>query len=383
MLSRQEMEEREARELAPYAMRSRESRGRVHPEGEHPVRIAYQRDRERIIHSSAFRRLQYKTQVFVNHEGDHYRTRLTHTTEVAQISRAIARVLNVNEDLAEAVALAHDIGHTPFGHSGEDALRELMKGHGGFEHNIHGLRVVDVLEHHYPAFRGLNLTWEVRESIVKHVTTYDHPAITEFDAALRPPVEGQVVEAGDSIAYVSHDLDDALAAGILSEEIFEEVEILRKVARDAAVSHERLAERQRRHQMVRALINLLVTDLCTNTTRRLEEMKIESTDDVRAAPENVVSLSEEVRRLKDELQDYLLKHVYRHYRVARMANKAKRFVKELFHAYVEEPAQLPPEYHEWREEAGPEQAVCDYIAGMTDRYAQDECLRLFYPYERV
>ena len=383
MFTRQQMEQRERRELAPYAMHSVASRGRVHPEEEHPWRTAYQRDRERIIHSSAFRRLQYKTQVFVNHEGDHYRTRLTHTTEVAQISRAVARALNVNEDLTEAVALAHDIGHTPFGHSGEDALRELMKDHGGFEHNIHGLRVVDILEHPYPAFRGLNLTWEVREAIVKHVTSYDHPTTAEFRPDSRPVIEGQVVEAGDSIAYVSHDLDDALAAEIVDESVFEEVDILQRVAHKANVSDGRLSKHHRRHQVVRALINLLVTDLCETSARRLEEMNVASTDDVRGSPDNIVRHSVEVLRLKDDLQAHLFKDVYEHYRVARMANKAKRFVKDLFHAYVAQPKQLPPEYQAWVEATGREQGVCDYIAGMTDRYAQDEYLRLFYPYERV
>jgi len=288
VLRREAMEARERRELSACAMRSGESRGRAHPEEEHPHRTAYQRDRERIVHSTAFRRLQYKTQVFVNHEGDHYRTRLTHTMEVAQIARAIARILNVNEDLTEAIALAHDLGHTPFGHSGEDALRDLMKEHGGFEHNVHGLRVVDVLEHRYPAFLGLNLTWEVRESIAKHVTTYDHPTVRQFDPELRMVIEGQIVEAADGIAYVSHDLDDALGAGILHEDVFNAVDLLKDLSHDPALQEPDLAGRFRRNGIVRALINRLVTDLCTRTVACIGEMGIASTEDARRAPENVV-----------------------------------------------------------------------------------------------
>ena len=383
MLTREAMEEREARELATYAMRSSKSRGRVHPEAEHPLRAAYQRDRERIIHSTAFRRMQYKTQVFVNHEGDHYRTRLTHTTEVAQIARAIARVLNVNEDLTEAVALAHDIGHTPFGHSGEDALRELMKDHGGFEHNTHGLRVVDVLEHSYPHFRGLNLTWEVRESIAKHVTSYDHPVVSEFKPELRPLIEAQIVEAADGIAYTSHDLDDALAAGILDGHAYDDVKLLREVARQVDQRTPNLAPQHRRHEVVRTLINLLVSDLCEHTLEHIREENITSPDDVRRAPANVATFSKKVRPIKEELEKYLFHNVYRHYRVARMTNKAKHFVKDLFKAFIEQPRQLPPFYQAWVEEEGLHQGICDYIAGMTDRYAQDEYKRLFAPFERV
>jgi len=377
------MEAREAVGLVPYAMRSSASRGRAHEEEEHGWRPAYQRDRERIIHATAFRRLEYKTQVFVNHEGDHYRTRLTHTIEVAQIARAIARVLNVNEDLVEAVALAHDIGHTPFGHSGEEALRELMKDHGGFEHNIHGLRVVDVLEDPYPGFRGLNLTWEVRESIVKHVTTYDRPQFKEFDPDLQPLLEAQIVDVSDGVAYLTHDLDDAISAGILEERVYDDVPLLRDVAADVRGKHGDLSKRRLRRLVVRALINLLVTDLCRATLARLEAKGIESVENVREAGAKVVAFSPEIDGPRGELQQYLFDHMYRHYRVARMADKAKRFMKELFHAFTENSHQLPPYYQTWAEKAGLEQCVCDYIAGMTDRYAQDEYMRLFTPYERV
>jgi len=383
VLSREQFEQREATWLAPYAMRSADSRGRLHPEPEHPLRTAYQRDRERIIHSTAFRRLEYKTQVFVNHEGDHYRTRLTHTIEVAQIARAIARFLNLNEDLTEAVALAHDVGHTPFGHSGEDALRELMKDHGGFEHNLHGLRVVDVIEHRYPDFPGLNLTWEVRESIAKHSTAYDRPTARAFDPTKRPLLEAQVVDAADGIAYISHDLDDAFTAHILDDSVYQEVEILAEVHDAVRRRNPNASPRERRNEVVRAIINLLVTDLCRTTTERLRDLRIATPDDVRCAPEPVVDFSPDVRRKRDLLQAYLLEHVYRNYRVARMANKARRFIEELFRAYVDDVRQLPPDYQRWAEREGLHQAVCDYIAGMTDRYAQDEYLRLFAPFERV
>ena len=229
MLTSKEIESREEREIAPYAMKSKDSRGRKYPEEEHPYRSIYQRDRDRIIHSTAFRRLEYKTQVFVNHEGDYYRTRLTHTIEVSQIARSIARALNLNEDLAEAIALAHDLGHTPFGHSGEDALKKLMEGHGGFEHNLHGLRVVDILEQKYPDFPGLNLSWEVKESIVKHTSPYDHTSTTtEYNADDRPLLEAQIVDKADSIAYDNHDLDDSLKAGIITDEDLQSVDLWRE-----------------------------------------------------------------------------------------------------------------------------------------------------------
>ena len=383
MLSRRDYEEREDACLAPYAMRSAASRGRIHDEPEHPNRPAYQRDRERIIHSTAFRRLEYKTQVFVNHEGDHYRTRLTHTMEVAQIARAIARALNVNEDLAEAVALAHDLGHTPFGHSGEDALRELMKDHGGFEHNTHGLRVVEVLEDRYPGFRGLNLTYEVRECIAKHVTDYDHPSVERFNPQERQPIEGQIVEAADSIAYVSHDLDDGVAARILDESAYDDVPLLTEVR---GIVQSKLGDISRRHlrtAMARFLINRFVTDMCERTLARIAKYGIRSVEDVRRAPVNLVCMSEELSARKSALSAYLFDHVYRHYRVARMANKARQFVRRLFEAYTGEPRQLPPYFQKWVDVAGLHQGVCDYIAGMTDRYAQDEYLKLFTPYERV
>ena len=381
--TRERIEEREDATLAPYAQRSRNSRGRLHAEPEHPLRAVYQRDRDRVIHSTAFRRMEYKTQVFVNHEGDHYRTRLTHTLEVAQIARSVARALALNEDLVEAVALAHDLGHTPFGHSGEDALHELMQGHGGFEHNIHGLRVVDVLERRYVGFAGLNLTWETREGIAKHMTRYDHPSLDEFDPSQQPLLEAQVVDVSDSIAYSCHDLDDGLSGGLLGGKDLAAVEMLRRAGAEASRAAAGADGRQRRGFIVRTLINWLVTDLVENTLQNLEERGVRSVEDVRAAEGRLVVFSQEMAELKKDLEDYLFTHLYRHYRVCRMANKAKLFVKRLFEAYAEAPGTLPPEYQERARVEGLERTVCDFIAGMTDRYAQGEYMKLFMPYEQL
>ncbi len=383
MLSRKDIEEREEKFLAPYAMKSKDSRGRKYPEEEHSYRSIYQRDKDRIIHSTAFRRLEYKTQVFVNHEGDYYRTRLTHTIEVAQISRCVARALDLNEDLTEAIALAHDLGHTPFGHSGEDALKKLMKDHGSFEHNLHGLRVVDMLEKRYPQFPGLNLSWEVRESIAKHKTTYDKPVTDEFNPDERPLLEAQIVDKVDSIAYDNHDLDDSLQAGLITEDALQDVDLWRIASEYIRKKFSNLDGNSRKAQTIIFLINMEVTDLIEHTQSRLKELGIESAQDVRRYKENIVSFSADLDRKKSDLQAFLFQNVYQHYRVARMADKAKRFVEELFNAYISNPRQLPPEYQKCVEISGLYQGVCDYIAGMTDRYAQDEYMKLFYPYERV
>lgn len=384
MLTREEIESREERGLASYAMKSKDSRGRRYPEEEHHYRGIYQRDRDRIIHSTAFRRLEYKTQVFVNHEGDYYRTRLTHTIEVSQIARTIARALNLNEDLAEAISLAHDLGHTPFGHSGEDALRKLMEGHGGFEHNLHGLRVVDILEQKYPTFPGLNLSWELKESIVKHKSPYDNtPISTEYNTHEQPLLEAQIVDKADSIAYDNHDLDDSLKAGIITHDELQSVELWRetqkKVKQKYTIhNHDILIA-----QTIKTLINMEVIDLLENTVSRIKQEGIHSVRDVRNYPGTIVSFSPSLSEQKKKLQQFLFRNVYQHYRVARMADKAKRFLEELFTAFIKNPKQLPLEYQKWIEEAGLYQGVCDYIAGMTDRFAQDEYKKLFYPYERV
>ena len=383
MPEREHLEEREAKDLAPYACLSRCTRGRVHPEAEHPYRTVYQRDRDRIIHCTAFRRLEYKTQVFVNHEGDHYRTRLTHTIEVAQIARTLARALDVNEDLTEAIAYAHDLGHTPFGHSGEDALRKLMAAHGGFEHNLHGLRVVDVLERRYPDFDGLNLTYEVREGIAKHKTSYDSPATSDFDANEYPVLEAQIVQVADAIAYDTHDLDDGLMAGIVLEDDLRQLELW--MAAGAAVDRAwpALDHKLRGGQIIRWLINHVVTEVVRHAEAQIQRLGIRSVGDVRACAEPVVDFSPGLRAAKAQLESFLFQNVYRHYRVSRMATKAKRFVEQLFAAYVDNPQQLPPEHQGMAEQRGVHQTVCDYIAGMTDRFAQDEYLKLFHPFERT
>ena len=383
MLTRKDIEEREERYLAPYAMKSMHTRGRVHPEEEHPYRSIYQRDKDRIIHSTAFRRLEYKTQVFVNHEGDYYRTRLTHTIEVTQISRCISRALNLNEDLAEAIAMAHDLGHTPFGHSGEDALRILMKNHGGFEHNIQGLRVVETLEKRYSKFSGLNLSWEVRESIAKHKTLYDNPNTSQFQTNKQPLLEAQIVDLADSIAYDNHDIDDSLKAGIITENDLEEIELWRNAREKVKEQYGNLSKDMEKAHAIKYLIDLEVTDLIEHTQSMLEKMKTKTTNDVQQCKERLVSFSPGLDKKKQELQEFLQNNVYNHYRVARMAVKARRFVEELFKAFIENPMQLPPEYQKLIEKEGLYQGVCDYIAGMTDRFAQDEYLKLFYPYERV
>ena len=382
MLNREKFEERELRELAAYAAKSAATRGRQHPEPEHVYRTAYQRDRDRIVHCTAFRRLEYKTQVFLTHEGDYFRTRLTHTLEVAQIARTVARALNLNEDLTEAAALAHDLGHTPFGHSGEEALQDLMRDHGGFEHNRHGVRIVDYLEHPYPQFRGLNLTYEVRECIAKHATTYDRPEASGFGGG-NPPLEGQVVEMADSIAYDSHDLDDALAMEILSAEELEDLTIFRQAAADFEKNLADLSLDQRIRRIAKLLIDLMVSDLVTTSERAIREAGVGGVEDVRKAPGRLIRFSEALAPKVAELEGYLGQTVYRHHHIVRMMTKAKRFLTMVYKAYQENPHQLPPTYQARAEKEGLEVAISDYVAGMTDRYALDEYKRLYEPFERV
>ena len=373
------------RMLAPYAASFATSMGRHHKEDEHQYRYLYQRDRERIIHTTAFRRLEYKTQVFVNHEGDYYRTRLTHTIEVAQIARTIARALALNEDLAEAIALAHDLGHTPFGHSGEEILDVLMKDHGGFDHNIQSLRVVDILEQRYMAFKGLNLTFEVREGIVRHSTSYDKPPqIEEFSKTGMPTMEAQVVDLADEIAYYSHDIDDGLRSRILSEDAMSGLDIWQSINTNIKNTNTYMHAEQKRYQLVKNIINILVTDLIDNTNTRIKQLDVISYDKVRCCPERIVMLSDPVNRQRAQLRDFLFENFYRHYRVMRMANKARFFIDKLFNLYLEQPMLLPSIYREKAMgEACRRVVICDYIAGMTDRYALDEYKKLFQPYERV
>jgi len=385
LISREELEAREEEWLAPYAMKSRATRGRQHPEPEDPYRTVYRRDRDRIIHSTAFRRLEYKTQVFVNHEGDYYRTRLTHTLEAAQIAVSIARVLRLNEDLVEVVALAHDLGHPPFGHAGEEALRELMKDHGGFEHNLQGLRIVDVLEERYPAFPGLNLTWEVRESINKHRAPYEEGDVhAALDPDAAPLLESRIDDIADEIAYDNHDLDDGLTSGLLKEDDLEDVALWRE-ARDAIETQSaHLTPEIKKYQIIRTLINRQITDLIQASLEQLKRERIQSVDDVRACRSSLITFSPTMQELRKPLKAFLWTHLYQHYRVVRMADKAKRFLTELFQVYLNKVEQLPNTTRS-RIARGenPHRVVCDYIAGMTDRYCLEEYKKLFDPFERV
>jgi dGTPase len=364
-------------------MKSRESLGRAHKEEEHPYRSVYQRDKDRVIYSTAFRRLEYKTQVFVNHEGDYYRTRLTHTLEVAQIARTIARALRLNEELVEAIALVHDVGHTPFGHAGEDTLQELMKDHGGFDHNSHGLRVVDLLEERYPDFSGLNLSSEVRRGIIKHSTPFDLARSSGGDVPGPWRLEIQVVDLADEIAYDNHDIDDGLKSGLLADSDLEVIPLWEEVAGRALKGYEKVDQTIRRAQMIRALINAQVSDIIVSTIDHIERSGIKSIEDLSAVKGRVVGFSGEMNTKRAHFREVLLNKLYRHYRVVRMSNKASRFLKSLFHLYTDDPGQLPPNVRDKIKGRGQYRAICDYIAGMTDRYALDQYKKLFEPYERV
>ncbi len=372
----------EERFLAPYAMRTRLSRGRIHEEPEHPYRTLYQRDRDRIIHSAAFRRLMYKTQVLVNHYSDQHRTRLTHTLEVAQISRTIARQLGLNEDLTEAIALAHDLGHPPFGHAGETALDECMAQFGGFEHNRHGLRLVQFLERRYPAFPGLNLTWEVLESLSYHSKRPEAPEVKPFRTFAQPFLEAQVVDAADSLAYDTHDLDDALELGLIELDEVREVPFCRLAEERMRERYGQVSRENYPAALVRTLIDWQVEDLLAHTRQRLRSFQVRSVEDARRAPEPIVQPSPEIARLKAQLEEFLRDRVYHHYRVQRMTTKAKRFLRMLFEEYRRVPGMLPPFFRQRIASDGLEQTICDYLASMTDRFAQDEYLRLFHPYQR-
>jgi len=381
LVDRAVLEAREDQLLAPYGMRSARSRGRRHPEPEDPLRTCYQRDRDRIIHSSSFRRLEYKTQVFVNHEGDNYRTRLTHSLEGAQIGRSVARALGLNEELTECLVLGHDLGHTPFGHSGERAMDQLMKDHGGFEHNQQTLRILELLEERYPGFPGLNLTWEVREGVIKHQQDSDARAPAEYAPGQSPTLEAQLVDFVDEIAYNNHDIDDGLASGMFTPENIRAVGLFRE-AHDEVLA-EGIDDRIMRHQVVRRIINRCIRDLLETTRRQLEAARIQSVEDVRGAGRRLVGYSDDMAGRVRELKDFLFRNMYRHYRVVRMGDKAGRIVRDLFESFVGEPLQLPPHYYERVEREGAHRVVCDYIAGMTDRFALDEHRKLFDPLVRV
>ncbi len=383
-----------AQTRAPYASRPEESRGRLHPEPEHEMRSPFQRDRDRIIHSTAFRRLKHKTQVFVYHEGDHYRTRLTHSLEVAQIARSIGRALGLDEDLAEALALAHDLGHTPFGHAGEEALNTEMADYGGFSHNDQTLRILTKLERGYAEFDGLNLTWESLEGTVKHngplapplsrsIAEYNERHDLRLDSYAGP--EAQVASLADDIAYNNHDIDDGLRAGLFAIADLADVPLVGPVFHDVAQRYPGLDEARLIHESIRRMIDRMVRDMVAETRARLHDDHCKSADDVRALGRPVAAFSAAMQDNDRALKRFLHERMYRHYRVNRMSHKARRVVRELFQLFLAEPECLPSE---WRVAAsgGPGErarTVADYLAGMTDRFALDEHRRLFDTYAAV
>ncbi len=379
LLSREESEKRERDTLSPLAAQSADTLGRCHGEEEHPLRTAFQRDRDRLIHSTAFRRLEYKTQVFVNHEGDLFRTRLTHSLEVAQIGRSIARNLNLNEELVEAITLSHDLGHTPFGHAGQDALNDCMKTYGGFEHNLQSLRVVDVLEERYAAFNGLNLCFETREGILKRVPKSKAAALgelgTRFLHGHSASLEAQLANLADEIAYNNHDVDDGLRSGLITLAQLEEIEIFARHLHQVKQHYPDITGRRLIHETVRGMINTLVVDLTVQSGTRIRDASPDSPDSVREKPV-LIGFSDTIKRQQQELKRFLHKNLYKHYQVMRMSNKARHTIEKLFTAFETEPALLPYEYQQKFQEYG-HQAIADYIAGMTDRYAIREYQRLF------
>jgi len=383
--TREDLEEIEARTLAPYAMLARNTRGRRVEEWPHQMRTAFQRDRDRIIHSAAFRRLEYKTQVFINHEGDYYRTRLTHTIEAAQVTRTVAAALGLNRDLAEAVALAHDLGHTPFGHAGERVLNDLMAPHGGFDHNAQSLRTIDWIEVRYPNFRGLNLSFEVREGIIKHSHFKGRPAAQEFDPDQYPCLEAQIVDLADEIAYLAHDVDDGLKAQMLTAADLNGSRLYREAALMARETSPAADDRVMRYQTVIRMIDVLVTDLVTNIDCEIDRAGIDGVEAVRRAGRAIASFSAGTAAQVSELKQIMRERLYRHYRVRRMTEKAGRVLARLFETYMAEPRQIPAHVlSRVRDDGEPlARVVADYIAGMTDRFALDEYRKLFDPDERV
>jgi dGTPase len=383
-----------AQTLAPYAAHDAQSRGRRYPEPKPEFRGEFQRDRDRIIHSNAFRRLVYKTQVFVNHEGDLYRTRVTHSIEVAQIARSVALALRLNEALTEAICLAHDLGHTPFGHAGQDALNECMRGYGGFEHNLQSLRVVDELEEHYAGFRGLNLTFECREGILKHCSLRNARELGElgerFIKRRQPGLEAQIANLADEIAYNNHDVDDGIRAQLLDLAALREVRMFRRQYDAVVALYPDLNERRLVHEVIRRMINHIVVDFIRTTQAQLARVAPRSIDEVRAHAEPLAMLSDDCREEHLELKKFLQEHVYRHYKVLRMTSKARRVLQQLFEGFIKDVSLMPPEYRDLAQQAdnehgaaGRARAVADYIAGMTDRYAILEHRRLFEPGERT
>ncbi|MES2578930.1 MAG: deoxyguanosinetriphosphate triphosphohydrolase [Pseudomonadota bacterium] len=365
--------------LASYAANPELSTGRRFEEPPSPLRNAFQRDRDRIIHSTAFRRLEYKTQVFVNHEGDLFRTRLTHSLEVAQIARGIARTLNLHEDLTEAIALAHDLGHTPFGHAGQDALNDCMRDYGGFEHNLQSLRVVDKLEQRYAEFDGLNLTFELREGILKHCSIKNAKQLGDvgqrFIDKTNPSLEAQLTNFADEIAYNNHDIDDGLRSGLITVEQLQQVELFNSQLEIVKTKYPKLEQRRLIHETVRRMINILVVDLCHTSAQNIAKHAPQTIQDIRQAP-YLISFSPDMTKKNHSLKQFLRKNLYHHYKVNRMSAKAMRIIRELFEVFFNDFTLMPPE-HQMHAQLDNARAVADYIAGMTDRFAIREHRRLF------
>ncbi len=374
-LRREEIERREEQWLAPYAMLASRSKGRVYPQEEHPLRTAFQRDRDRIVHSAAFRRLEYKTQVFIPHERDHFRTRLTHTIEVAQISRTLARSLRLNEDLTEAVALVHDLGHTPFGHAGEDVLNLLLEGYGGFNHNRQSLRVVDILEQRYPHHPGLNLSFEIREGIVKHETSV-RMHLEEFNPYQQPTLEAQLVDIADEIAYNSHDIDDGLSSGLITFDDLRATRLWRHLELETDRSFRMLSDDYRRYALVRRLVDCLTTDVVTETQRRLTEFDIRDQSSLRNCARKVCSYSEPVKELVIDIKRFLRSHLYRHPQLVAKSERAAEIIRAIFEKLRAEPSRMPERFQKMLGKEIPEIVIADYIAGMTDRFAEETFRRL-------
>ncbi len=376
MITRFDLEKLESSTLAPFAVKSGESQGRQHPEEEHQYRTRFQRDRDRIIHTSAFRRLEYKTQVFVYHEGDYYRTRLTHSLEVAQIARSICKSLQLNEDLAESVALSHDLGHPPFGHTGQDVLNRLMKDHGGFEHNKQSLRIVKLLEKRYPEFDGLNLTWDVLEGICKHTKDEENP-ITSAEGVKYPSLEAQIADFADGIAYNAHDLDDGITSDLLDLDQLRKVALWKENEDRFDKKYSGLDFKLKKYQVVRSIINELTTDLREATSKNIADHKVTSVDEVRRAPIRIAAFGKEVAEKNKELKKFLHKNMYSHRKVLRMEFKAGLTLDGIFAAYMKMPGLLPESVLKSEAHGTLERRMCDYVSGMTDRYALNEHKNLY------
>ena len=376
MITRFDLEKLESNTLAPFAVKSGESQGRQYPEEEHQYRTRFQRDRDRIIHTSAFRRLEYKTQVFVYHEGDYYRTRLTHSLEVAQIARSICKSLQLNEDLAESVALSHDLGHPPFGHTGQDVLNRLMKDHGGFEHNKQSLRILKLLEKRYPEFDGLNLTWDVLEGICKHTKDEENP-ITSAEGVMYPSLEAQIADYADGIAYNAHDLDDGITSNLLDLDQLRKVALWKENEDRFDKKYSGLDFKLKKYQVVRSIINELTTDLRDATSKNIEDHKVTSVDEVRRAPVRIATFGKEVAEKNKELKKFLHKNMYSHRKVLRMEFKAGLTLDGIFAAYTKMPGLLPESVLKNEAHGTLERRMCDYVSGMTDRYALNEHKNLY------